>query len=103
MLHTPQFIIVCTNHHTALSEDHSVNSADRAKLIGYCHKWSDAKYLLGCTFFVDLLSSCAITSKYLQSDDFDVLGVPCIKTVKEIQKCRSLSLEEWPTYSSTLY
>ncbi len=93
-----------TSHLTALSEDHSVNSDNRAKLKGYCRKWSDAKYLLGCAFFVDLLSPCAITSKQLQSDDLDVLAafMSILKTVKEIKKLRSLSLEKWPTYSSIL-
>ena len=41
-----------TNHLTALSEDSSVKPSDRAKLQGYCRKWVDAKYLLGCAFLL---------------------------------------------------
>ena len=51
-----------TNHLTALSEDSFVKSSDQAELRGYCHKWVDAEYmyLIGCAFYVDLLSTCAI-------------------------------------------
>ena len=41
-----------TNHLTPLSEDSSVKPSDRAKLQGYCRKWVDAKYLLGCAFLL---------------------------------------------------
>ena len=63
-----------TMHLTNLFEDSSVKSVDRAKLQGYLHKWLDAMYFFGCAFFVNLLSPCAIFSKVLQRDDFDVLG-----------------------------
>jgi len=49
---------VYTNHLTASSMDSSVKAVDHAKLQGYVRKWVDAKYLLGCAFFVDLLSPC---------------------------------------------
>ena len=93
-----------TNHLTALSEDSSVKSNDQVKLRGYCHKWVNAKYLLGCAFYVDLLSPCAVFSKVLQSDDLDVLAafMSLLRTVKEINKLSSLPLEKWPTYASTL-
>ena len=55
-----------TNHLTALSMDSSVKAVDRAKLQGYLRKWVDAKCLLGCAFFTDLLSPCAIFSKVMQ-------------------------------------
>lgn len=63
-----------TSHLTTLSEDSSIKSADRAKLRGYLKKWTDAKYLLGCAFFVDLLLPCSIFLKVMQEDDLDVLG-----------------------------
>ena len=93
-----------TNHLTALSEDSSVKSNDQVKLRGYCHKWVNAKYLLGCAFYVDLLSPCAVFSKVLQSDNLDVLAafMSLLRTVKEINKLSSLPLEKWPIYASTL-
>ena len=88
----------------ALSEDHSVKAVDCAKLKGYCNKWVHAKYILGCAFYCDLLSPCAIFSKVMQYDTLDVLGAftSLLRTVKEVNKLSSKSLEHWPTYSSTL-
>ena len=91
-------------HLTALSKDGSVKSNDRAKLQGYCRKWVDAKYVLGCAFFIDLLSPCAVFSKVMQSDDLDVLSAftSLLRTVKEVNKLCSKSLNQWPMYSATL-
>ena len=46
-----------TAHLAALASDTSVKAID---LTGYIRKWVDAKYLLGCSVFVDLLTPCAI-------------------------------------------
>ena len=93
-----------TSHLTALSEGSSVKSADRAKLRGYLSKWVDAKYLLGCAFFIDLLLPCSIFSKVMQEDDLDVLGAftSLLRTVKELNKLSSKGLEHWPIYAATL-
>ena len=76
-----------TNHLAVLSEDGSVKASDRAKLRGFYTKWVDAKYLLGCALFIDLLMPCAIFSKVMQKDDLDVLGAftSLLRTVKEIK------------------
>ena len=63
-----------TNHLTTLSKDSSVKPADRAMLHGYLNRWVDAKYLLGCALFSDLLLPCSIFSRVMQEDDVDVLG-----------------------------
>ena len=93
-----------TNYLTALSMDSSVKAVDRAKLQGYLRKWVDAKYLLGCAFFTDLLSPCAIFSKVMQEDSLDVLGAftSLVRTVKEVNKLSSKPLEQWRTYCTTL-
>lgn len=93
-----------TNHLTALSTGSSVKSTDQAKLQGYCRKWVDAKYALGCAFYIDLLSPYAVFSKVFQSDNLDELAafMSLLKTVKEINKLSSLPLEKWPTYTSTI-
>ena len=72
---------------------------DRAKLQGYLRKWVDAKYLLGCDFYIDLSSPCAIFSKVMQEDDLDVLGAftSLLRTVKEVNKLSSKPLEQWRT------
>ena len=93
-----------TSHLLALSEERSVKSSDRAKLRGYCNRWLDAKYLLGCTVFIDILSPCAIFSKVLQSNELDILAAltNLLRTVKETDKLSSLPLAQWPMYSATL-
>ena len=93
-----------TNHLTTLSKDSSVKPADRAKLHGYLTRWVDAKYLLGCALFSDLLLPCSIFSRVMQEDDVDVLGAfSClVRTAKEVDKLSSKGLEHWPTYSAVL-
>ena len=93
-----------TNHIAALSEDRSVKSVDRAKLKGYFNKWTQAKYLFGCAFFVDLLTPCMIFSKCMQCDEVDILGAlsGLLKTLKETDKLASKPLDQWPTYAATL-
>ena len=87
-----------------LSEDSSVNSVDRAKLRGYYLKWTSAKYLLGYAFFVDLLTPCSILSKVMQHDDLDIRSVltSLLRSVKEIEKLSTTSLDKWSTYAATL-
>ncbi|CAB3993296.1 zinc finger 862-like [Paramuricea clavata] len=91
-------------HLTSLSEDKSVKAADRAKLKGYLKKWVNAKYILGCAAFVDLLTPCATFSKSMQSNDLDILAAisHIIKTLNETNKLTSKPLEQWKTYSDTL-
>lgn len=93
-----------TNHLVALSEDSTVKSTDRAKLRGYCHQWTDAKYVLGCAVFIDILTPSAIFSKVMQSDELDILAAlsSLLRTIKETEKLRSLPLAQWPVYSATL-
>ena len=76
-----------TGHLLALSEDHSLKSTDRAKFRGYCSQWLQAKYLLGCAVFVDVLTPCAVFSKVMQSDELDILAAltSLLQTVKETE------------------
>ncbi len=93
-----------TNHLVALSHDSTVKSTDRAKIGGYCKKWLDAKYLLGCAVFIDILTPCSIFSKVMQADELDILAAltTLLRTIKETEKLSSLQLSQWPVYSSTL-
>ena len=85
-----------SSHLVALSEDSSVKSVDRAKLRGYSLKWSNAKYILGCAFFCELLSPCAVFSKILQQDTLDILGAftSLLRTVQELTKQDSTTMAE---------
>ena len=95
---------VYTNHIASLIEDSSTKAADKAKLKGYLTKWTDAKYLLGCALFVDLLTPCAIFSKCMQEDELNLLAALTflLRTIKVTDRLSSKSLEQWPVYNSTL-
>ena len=71
---------------------------------GYYTKWTERKYLLGCALFIDLLTPCSIISKEMQIDDVDILSAlnSLLRTIKEIDKLSSKSLDQWPTYAATL-
>ncbi len=93
-----------TAHLGTLSKDSSVKPADRAKFKGYLRKWVDAKYLLGCALFIDLLTPCGIFSKSMQANELDILGALSylLKTVKETNKLNAKPLDQWPKYATTL-
>ena len=93
-----------TSHLIGLSEDVSVKSNDRAKLKGYYNKWVNAKYILGCAVFVDVLSPCVILSKVMQLDNLDILAAlsSLLRSVKELDKLNSTPVAQWPTYASTI-
>ena len=93
-----------THHLAALSVDPSVKSTDRAKLKGYYSQWINAKYILGCALFVDLLTPCSIFSKVMQNDEIDILGAltSLLKTLRETETLASKPLAQWSTYSATL-
>lgn len=67
-------------------------------------QWVDARYLLGCAFFIDVLGPCAIFSKVMQADEIGILGAltSLLRTQKEIEKLQSLPSTQWPVYSSTM-
>jgi len=93
-----------TSHLITLSEDVSVKATDRAKLKGYYNKWVNAKYILGCAVFVDVLSPCIILSKVMQFDHLDILGAltSLLRSVKVLDKLNSTLVAQWPTYASTI-
>jgi len=90
-----------TSHLAVLPEDSSVK---RSKLKGYCNKWVDAKYILGCAVFLDFLSPCVILSKVMQYGHMDILAAlsSLSWSIKEIEKLNSLPVDQWPTYALTI-
>ena len=68
------------------------------------NKWTQAKLILGCVFFVDFLTPCMRFSKSMQNDEIDILGAltDLLKTLKETDKLASKSLNQWSTYAVTV-
>ena len=65
---------------------------------GFYNRWTEAKYILGCAVFIDLLSPCATFSKCMQNDDLDILGAltSLVRTVKETDQFSKRQIEHWP-------
>ena len=65
------------------------------------NNWTNAKYLLGCALFADLLFLYSIFSKCMQADEMNILHVGALtnllRTIKETNKLDTKPLEEWPT------
>ena len=71
----------CINHLSCLAKGASVRAVYREKIIGYVCKWHDAKMLLGCVYFHDVLKPMSILCKVLQSD-----GVCVVHALEAIMK-----------------
>ena len=102
--HETGTISAYTGYLIALTIDDSVKDVECAKLCGYVSKWIDAKYLLRCTFNIDLLSPGAVFSKVLQEDDTDILKAftSLLRIVKDVNKLNDKPLEQWKTYSTII-
>ena len=87
------------NHLSALIEDHSINSSDRARLRGYTNKWKQAKVLIGAAMYVDVLKAPSLLSLSLQDDILDI--VQGIKQVLSASKAlKAMACQDplvWPT------
>ena len=91
-------------HVAAMTEDRSIRSIDRQKLKGYLLKWRDAKLLLGCALFNDLLRPLAILCKVLQEDELCVVrAIESVFKVKQsMDKLKTTSFEELPTVKKVM-
>jgi len=76
---------------------------ERVKLKGYYLHWTNAKYILGCALFTDILTPCSVFSKVMQNDEVDIVAAltGLIKALCEVKTPLSKHLTQWPTYSAT--
>ncbi|KAL5491822.1 hypothetical protein EMCRGX_G017187 [Ephydatia muelleri] len=88
----------CILDDSTACKDTTMKSADRAKIVGYYNKWTNAQYLLGCALFIDLLTPCAILSKVMQNDNLDI--IEALSAVLMALKETAMSLEEGSSSSS---
>ena len=87
------------SHITALSEDPTTKSVDKARLKGYIRKWEQGKILVGAAMYVDVLKGPSLLSLTLQDDNLDVVrGLQhFVKTVKSLKAVVDQDPMEWPT------
>ena len=98
-----EIIIECfgayVSHLSSLTEDTSVRAVDRQKLVGYVHKWRNAKMLLGCAYFHDVLKPMSVLCKALQSDEICVVRAleAILKTTRDIERVKEAHLQDLPS------
>ena len=87
------------NHVTALSEDQTIKSTDRARLKGYLKTWKQSKMLIGAAMYVDVLKAPSFLSLSLQKEKLDiVLGIQHIlKSIKSLKAMAGQDPLLWPT------
>ena len=92
------------SHLSALIEDPSVKPVDKQKLKGYFSKWHDAKILLGCAYFHDLLKPASILCKVLQEDEVCIVSAieAILKTAKNFEKVKSTPVDNLTTVKVVL-
>ena len=86
-------------HLSGLVEDSSVKAVDRQRLKGYMLKWRNAKMLLGCAYFHDLLKPASILCKELQADEVCIVRAieAILKTAKNMEKVKATPFENLTT------
>ncbi len=92
------------SHLNALAEDNSIQAEDRARIKGYCRKWSEYKILVGCALYAEVLKPPSILSLALQTSSADI-----VYSIKQILKATSAmkSLREkdplqWPAVQKVM-
>lgn len=92
------------SHLTMLADDTKVKSVNRQKMKGYMSKWSDARMILGSTFFHDLLRPAAILCKALQRDEVCVISAieSILKTSNMIDKLKETAFEDLRTVKKVM-
>lgn len=91
-------------HLITLTEDPAVKSTDKQKLKGYILQWRDAKMVLGCALFHDVLSPAAALCKVLQNDELCIVSAveAILRCTKAIEKVKTTMFENLPTVSKVL-
>ena len=82
-------------HLIALIENPSVKSTDKQKLKGYLKLWSDARMILGCALFHDILYPIATLCKSLQTDELCIVTAieAILRATKIIEKVKIATFE----------
>ena len=86
------------NHLVALTEDRTVKSSDKQKLKGYIKVWKNAKILLSCAVFAEILKPVEILSKVLQNEEICLYESieSMMKTKKNLEKLKVTPLRQLP-------
>ena len=91
-------------HLITLTEDPAVKSIDKQKLKGYVLQWRNAKMILGCALFYDVLSPAATLCKALHNDELCIVSAveAILRCTKAIEKVNTTTFENLPMVSKVL-
>ena len=86
------------NHLSTLTEDKTIKSTDRQRLKGYLLRWRQARMIIGCALYTDVLKPASLLSLTLQDDNVDVAqGIKSIlKSHTSLKKLTTQDVMEWP-------
>jgi len=86
------------NHLVSLTEDRTVKATDKQKLKGYIKMWKNAKVLLGCGIFFEILKPVGILIKVLQNEEICMYESieSMMKTKKNLEKLKATPYRELP-------
>ena len=87
-------------HLSALVEDTSLESTDRARLKGYLMKWKSSKILVACCLYIEALKPVSILSLTMQEDSTDV--VSCVESTLRSSRALQSLTEKNPGLWSTI-
>ena len=92
------------NHLVTLSQDPKTRPADRSKRKGYIKNWTNAKVLIGCAYFHDLLKSVAILCKCLQAAELCIVSAieAILRTSTSLTKLKATKATEFPSVKKVL-
>ena len=87
------------SHLSALTEDTSLKSEDRARIKGNVARWMQYRTILGCALYADILKPAAFLSLCLQDSELDVVaGIKSIlKSSASLKNLAKIEPTEWPT------
>ena len=87
-----------------LTEDSRVKASDKQRLKDYYKKWHDAKIILACAFFHDVLKPCVSISLALQAEHINIVDAieAVLRTNKAIEQLKSTEFGELPTVKKVM-
>ena len=99
-----RFGVYCA-HLYSMTEDPSLESADRDKLKSFYQQWTQGRILIGFAMYIDVLKVPSLLSLSLQENESDVVsGIKHLLTA--MQTLRTLrqqeDTQEWPTVTAVL-
>ncbi len=91
------------SHLNVLAEDNSIQAEDRARIKGYCRKWSEYNILVGCALYAEVLKPPSILSLALQISADIVYSIKQnLKATSAMKSLREKDPLQWPAVQKVM-